>query len=207
MTKEIRVYVEGGGDGKSGKAAIRSGFTRFLQRFHDAARADKGSVKVIACGSRNSAFRSFRSALAKQSQAFNILLVDSEVPVSTQQPWDHLSALDRWLRPSASDDGQYHLMVQTMEAWIIADLRALKAYYGQGFLESAIPKSKNVEQIEKPRLLGALESASKPTTKGKFHKITHASELLKLLDPAVVCSRAPHCDRFLKTLAEQVGIS
>ena len=31
MVKEIRVYIEGGGDGKNTKALIRQGFSGFLQ--------------------------------------------------------------------------------------------------------------------------------------------------------------------------------
>lgn len=204
MTK-VRIYVEGGGDGGKGKAAIRRGFGAFLNSFHEAARTRRGGVSVIACGKRKSAFDDFKTGLATHPDAFNVLLVDSEGPVNGKA-WDHLHTRDKWKKPSAADD-QCHLMVQTMESWLIADLKALETFYGQNFNASAIPRHDDVEQVEKKRVLSALEDASRQTQKGRYHKIRHASKLLALIDPETVRRKAPHCDRLLKTLGEKAGIS
>lgn len=205
MTK-VRIYVEGGGDGGKGKAVIRLGFRAFFKAFHEAARKRKGGVTVIACGSRKSAFDDFRAALGMHPAAFCILLVDSEGPVDGK-PWEHLHNRDGWKKPSAADD-QCHLMVQTMESWFIADLKALEKFYGQGFNASAIPKHVDVEKVEKKQVSSALRDASRQThEKGRYHKIRHASKLLERIDPETVRGRAPHCDRLLKTLGEKVGIS
>lgn len=205
MTREVRIYVEGGGDGGKGKAAIRRGFSAFLNEFHEAARTRKGGVTVIACGSRNSTFDDFRTGLATNPDAFNVLLVDSEGPVSGKA-WDHLHTRDNWQRPSATDN-QCHLMVQTMESWFIADRKALEEFYGQNFNVSAIPKHDDVEQVEKERVSSALKDASRQTKKGEYHKIRHGSKLLALIDPETVRRKARHCDRLLKTLGEKVGIA
>lgn len=38
MTNEIRIYIEGGGDSKDGKAEIRKGFGAFLVSLREMAR-------------------------------------------------------------------------------------------------------------------------------------------------------------------------
>lgn len=49
-------------------------------------------------------------------------------------------AADHRLRPGA-EDHSLHLMVQCMEAWLVADPDCLKAYYGRGFNERRLPES------------------------------------------------------------------
>jgi len=84
MVDEIRIYVEGGGDGAYGKAQIRGGFGQFLRDPAAQARNKHIRWSVIACGSRNATFDYFKNALREHPDAFNVLLVDSEAPVSTQ---------------------------------------------------------------------------------------------------------------------------
>jgi hypothetical protein len=95
MVSEIRIYVEGGGDGSESKAAIRQGFGQFLDPLRQLARSRRIRWQVVACGGRNSAFDDFKTALGSHEDAFNLLLVDSEAPVS-QPPWDHLLVRDGW---------------------------------------------------------------------------------------------------------------
>lgn len=131
MVNEIRIYVEGGGDHRSGKAAIQEGFSKFLLPLKDAARQQRIRWSVIACGRRDAALDVFQTALQLHASAFNVLLVDAEGPV-VQSPRVHLQQRDGWQIQGVSDE-QCHLMVQIMESWLLADRDALRAFYGAGF--------------------------------------------------------------------------
>jgi len=196
VTTEIRIYVEGGGD-KETKADIRRGFDAFLSEVKDRARSRRFRWSVVACGPRGQALSDFRTALRAHPKAANLLLVDAEGPVSLS-PKEHLAQRDGW-DMAGIDDPQCHLMVQAMEAWLVADVEALQEFYGQGFNSSAIPKTANVEAIEKARLLTSLESATRSTSKGAYHKTRHAPKLLAMLDVSKVRA-APHCERLLALL-------
>ena len=201
MTREIRIYVEGGGDGKDTKARLRSGFNKFLSVPHNAARARRIRWQVIAAGGREAVLDNFKTACRTHPDAFNILLVDSEGPVSAE-PKQHLRERDGW--EIAVPEQQCHLMVQAMEAWVVADTKALAGYYGQGFRETAIPKNQNVEEIDKDSLKGILRDAARSTKKGGYHEIRDGARILELLDPEVVCEKAKHCARLFHILAETI---
>ncbi|MEJ1932322.1 DUF4276 family protein [Nostoc sp. NIES-2111] len=200
MVKEIRIYIEGGGDGKNQKALIRQGFSQFFKPLVEIAKSKKIKWDIIICGSRNNAFRDFQNALKSHPEAFNVLLVDAEALVKVDSPWQHLKFRDNWDKPSGVDESQCHLMVQSMEAWFIADVETLKKFYGQDFKENAIPKNSNVETVEKDRLEPSLKAATGKTTKGEYQKIKHASKLLELLDVSKIRQASPYCDRLFTTL-------
>ncbi|TAG86330.1 MAG: DUF4276 family protein [Oscillatoriales cyanobacterium] len=201
MIKEIRIYIEGGGEGKDTKASLRQGFSSFFKELVQVAQSKKIKWNIILCGSRNNAFRNFKNALADHPNAFIILLVDSEAPVK-QPPWEHLKSRDNWDSPGV-DDTHCYLMVQTMEAWFMADINTLKRFYGQGFKENLIPKNINVETIKKDLLEPSLKAASRDTkSKGEYHKIQHASKLLEMLDVDKVRKASLECDRIFITLTE-----
>jgi len=192
---EVRIYIEG-------DPQLREGFRRFLQPLYVAAK--KRNVKIEPpklCGSRSDAYKAFQAAMKTHSEAFIVLLVDSEGPVVDRSPWEHLKnrAEDRWDSFGAGD-AQCYLMVQMMEAWFIADMDALRHYYGPGFQESALPKNPRVEEIDRLALKSSLETATRNTRKGKYHKTRYASHLLERLDVDKVRKVAPHCDRLFATL-------
>ncbi|MDF0552275.1 DUF4276 family protein [Kamptonema sp. UHCC 0994] len=171
MVKEIRIYIEGGGDSEETKTLLRQGFSSFFNPIIKIVRSKKIGWKIIMCGSRNNAFRDFKNALEDHPDAFIILLVDSEAAIKKQTPWEHLKSRDNWDAPGV-DDTHCHLMVQAMEAWFIADVEALKKFYGQGFKENSIPKNLNVETIDKDSLEPSLKAATRDTkSKGEYHKI------------------------------------
>lgn len=203
MVKEIRIYIEGGGNDRDTKRQIRQGFSNFLKDLVQIARSKKIKWDIIVCGSRNNAFRSFMNALEDYPNAFNVLLVDSEASV-TKPPWEHLKDRDNW-NSAGIDDTHCHLMVQSMEAWFIADIDTLKTFYGQKFKENSIPKIPNVEKIDKDSLEPTLKAATRDTSKGEYQKIQHASKLLEMLDVAKVRKAAPSCDRLFTTLAQLMG--
>lgn len=201
MVKEIRIYIEGGGDGKDTKARLRGGFSFFFKELVQVARSKQIKWNITVCGSRNNAFRDFKNTLADRPNAFIILLVDSEAPVK-QPPWEHLKLRDNWDSPGV-DDTHCYLMVQAMEAWFMADIDTLKRFYGQGFKENAIPKNINVETIEKDSLEPSLKAASRDTkSKGEYQKIQHASKLLEMLDVDKVRKASSECARIFITLTQ-----
>jgi hypothetical protein len=202
MVKEIRIYIEGGGDKKDTKKAIRIGFSEFLKDIKQIAQKKRIRWQVIICGSRQNAFEDFNNALKANPNAFNVLLVDAEAPVYTT-PCQHLKRRDNWDLPNI-DDEHCHLMVQTMEAWLIADIETLKKFYGQGFKAHSIPSNPNVEDIEKKQLEPSLKAATRHTQKGEYHKIQHASKLLALLDVDKVREASAHCNRLFTTLIRKM---
>ena len=97
---KVRIYVEGGGDAGSTKAACREGFRSFFQNL--------GSLEqnptVIASGGRLKAFHNFCDALVKNTDEIIVLLVDAERPVR-EGVWAHLSAgPDGWQKPNTATE-------------------------------------------------------------------------------------------------------
>lgn len=91
-------------------------------------------------------------------------------------------------------------MVQTMETWFVADLEALKGYYGQGFNPNPIPKRGNVEEIEKDKLFSMLEESTRRTSKKAYHKVKHVPSLLGNLNEKVVREKALYSERLFAML-------
>jgi len=202
---EIRVYVEGGGDRAQGKAAIREGFGKFLSELREKARDKRIRWSIVACGGRGATYDAFRTALSSHADAFNVLLVDSEGPV-TAQPWQHLKARDNWDASGCSDD-VCHMMVQDMEAWIVADADALQGFYGNGFRRGVLPGARDIETVSRDTVAESLTRATKDTAKGQYHKLRHGPKLLAQIEPAKVRSRASHCDRLFIELERAIGTS
>jgi len=198
VTKEIRIYAEGGGDGKDTKSSFRLGLDGFLKGLKERAREKKIRWQVVACGGRGATYKAFRNAINSHPAAFNLLLVDSEEPVD-KTPWLHLRERDNW---DSQGLGEEHcqLMVQMMEAWLVVDAEALERCYGQGFRRSALPRHDDVEQVEKRSLERSLENATKETSKGTYHKTRHAPKILKIIDTNLVRNEAKHCDRLFETI-------
>ncbi|MGF1577683.1 MAG: DUF4276 family protein [Cyanophyceae cyanobacterium] len=194
MVREIRIYVEGGGDQANGKKKFREGIGNFLNSLREDARNKKIKWSIIACGGRQSTYDAYCYALKDHPLAANFLLVDSEEEVVMGSTCsDHLKRQDRW-NMSGIDDAYVHLMVQVMENWLIADVDTLAAYYGARFNRSSIPDSLDIEMVPKSSVGTALENATKNTKKGEYHKIRHGPDILGQVDVATVRGRARHCD-------------
>jgi hypothetical protein len=65
---------------------------------------------------------------------------------------------------------------------------------------AALPGPENLETVSKTDVGRALTQATRETQKGEYHKIRHAEDLLKRVDPAIVRGRCAHCDRFFHGL-------
>ena len=199
----VAIYMEGGGDRSAGKNALRQGMDRLLEPVKAVARAHAWHWKLVPCGGRDVALRAFRNAIRARSDAIVALLVDSEGPVSTT-PRAHLAERDGWQLDFAPEDA-VHLMAQVMETWILADVSALRSYYGQRFMVNALPRRQALEDVPKGDVEGALRRATASTGKGPYHKIRHASEILAHIDPDVVRQRCPHFERMCSSLAHRLA--
>ena len=160
----VKLCVEGGGDRKTLRRNLRRGLGKFIEK----AGLQGKMPRMVACGSRNDAYHSFRTAQDRGEPA--MLLVDAEGPVSTSEPWQHLKARDGWNRPDGATDDQCHLMVQVMESWFLADADALESFYGRDFERRALPARPNIEQVSKRDVRNGLASATRNTTKGSYDK-------------------------------------
>lgn len=208
----VKLYVEGGGDAKSLQIECRRGFREFLEKA-----GLKGKMPgITACGGRRQAYDDYCTALKSGEAA--ALLVDSEASVAAEhqqpkdqsahwRPWQHLKARDGWDKPAKALDSDCHLMVQVMESWFLADRETLKAFFGQGFRESALPAtSRLIEDVAKDDVYDALKQATCDCkTKAEYGKGEHSFKLLAKTDPAKVMAASPWARRFVEELKQKMG--
>lgn len=195
------MYVEGGGRAELNKQC-RQGFRKLLINAGFGGRLPR----VVPCGPRERAFRSFSNALRAGGE-YPILLVDSEdVVADANQPganssgaWAHLGRRDRWERPAGAQDDQAQLMVTTMETWLLADRQKFIAYF-PGINRNALPADSDLESRSKEDVEDALEKATQPSSKGRYHKGNDSFYLLSEVDPAELRRRLPHFRRFADAL-------
>lgn len=219
---EIAVYVEGGGDRVALQEELRRGFDALFVQERSKAREKCGSLRFICCGGRDEAYKAFKNALKVNSERVNALLVDSEsaiAPVPTDKTKDavvrvaHLRQKegvgargqgDGW---ELSDDlaMRVHLMVQCMEAWIVADPGKLEEFFKQKFKRNSLPQRDNLEEESKADLYEKLKKATKDTQKGEYGKIKHASKLLEMIDPTEISKHCPRFKIFQEWLVESIG--
>jgi Domain of unknown function (DUF4276) len=133
----------------------------------------------------------FRDALKTHSDAWNVLLLDSEDPQEFRLRKQGLQDCDQ---------DSVFWMVQTMESWFLADLDALKAVF-KGLNEAVVRGNPNVEEIPKGDLRERLDKAAS----GEYHKVKHGVKLLALIDPAKVRKAAPNCDRMFRLILARLG--
>ncbi len=198
----VTIYMEGGGNSTEGKKRLREGMNQFLRELREKARKNRWRWRLVPCGSQRRAYKTFSNARDHAGEdEIVILLVDAEAPVTAPTPAEHLRTRrgDGWDLSGVGDD-RIHLMVQTMETWLVADPDALADYYGQDFRASALPSRQDLEAEDKTALANALKRATRQTRKGRYHKIHHAAALLRKIDPAKVCARCRHCQRLFSTL-------
>ena len=198
---KVKVYVEGGGDhNKDLDTRCRKGFSEFFRK----AGVPRGTLSVVRCGGRSSAWNRFRTSHENAGpDDFPILLVDSEAPVAQADPWEHVRRRpgDGWQRPSGASQDQIHLMVQAMEAWFHADKAKVQEYFGQGFRLASLKSRTDIENIPKADLYDGMQMATRDCPKkGEYSKGQHSFEILALIDPAKVRTASPHAERLLNVL-------
>lgn len=204
MVSKIRLYIEGGGSKGDGRTKLRKGFREFLREVDFKTKESAISFKIIMSGSRHEALRDFRNGCEDHPDGFNCLLVDSELPVN-DGPLKHLEGTEKNWDLSGVRETQCQLMVQVMESWFLCDLEALMEYYGSGLKTKLIKIGETVESISKQDINNRLETATRDTKKGKYHKIHHAHELLGKIRAQQVRLKSKHCDRLFRTLLDMAA--
>ena len=161
--------------------------------------------KVVACGPRHLAFRSFRNALL-DGKSYPILLVDSEDLVDhanqSYNPfgaWQHLHSRDKWERPDSALSDQAQMMVTCMETWIVADRNTLRNYFPI-LNENPLPNVLQLESCTRKDINSALKNATATSQKGAYKKGRDSFDLLGKLNPDELKSKLPHFRRFVNAL-------
>jgi hypothetical protein len=201
----VKVFVEGGGDTNFLRGQCREAFSTFL-------RSAGISVlpKIVAKGGRSEAYRAYRIAVENGERA--MLLIDSEDPVAQEhqsgnptewKPWTHLKKRDNWDKPENANDRDCHLMVQEMEAWLIADRDALIRYFGVDFDAKRLPPpTRSVETLPKHDINRSLSDAARKTKKNGYDKGRDAFKILQRLDAKKVMQEAAWARRFVDRIRE-----
>ena len=208
----VKLFVEGGGEGKVLRTECRQAISEFLKKAGLA-----GCLpRMVASGSRGQAYDDFCTAVRSSEPA--LLLIDSEGPVppecqagepETWRPWAHLAqrADDGWSMPVGATDRHCHLMVECMESWFLADRATLAAFFDPGFRPTALPAdTRAIESVGKVQLFDALRAATKDCkTKSQYGKGEHSFKLLASIDPLKVVAASPWAKRFVDETKRQMG--
>ncbi|GAB5520136.1 MAG: DUF4276 family protein [Rhodothermales bacterium] len=193
----LEIYIEGGGSTKTQQTRLRIGMGKLLNKTVP----QKKRVRPIACGSRDQAYKRFKSALESDQNA--LLLVDSEDVISEGMTrWTHLKKRDKWSRPHGATEDDVHFMAACMETWIATDRDALRKYFGSCLREKALPPVVNMERRLRKDLLRQLENATNNCSK-VYSKGDHSFKLVGALNPEMLRAHLPHFVEFEKELKKR----
>ena len=101
--------------------------------------------------------------------------------------------------PPGVGDDQAFLMVQVMETWFLADLAALRQYFGPHFSGTPFRAWPALEAVPKQTVYAALEKAT-TNCKQAYRKGDISFEILATLNPAKVETACPHAKELLQRL-------
>ncbi len=208
----VKVFVEGGGDGKALRTECRHAISEFLRK----AGLAECMPRTVASGSRQQAYEDFCTAIRVGETA--LLLVDSEGPVAPEHqdgnpsawlPWSHLAVRqgDGWAMPAGASQLHCHLMVECMENWFLADRQALQSFFDPGFRANALPAAgRPIESVGKVQLYQALAAATSDCkTKAAYGKGEHSFKLLAGINPTTVIAASPWAKRFVDETKRRMG--
>ena len=196
------LYLEGGAtrpDSKELKIRCREGFRKLLEKcgYGDQRRMPR----LVACGSRHTAFEDFKTALgARANDDYVALWVDSEDPMaSIGKSWAHLKTRDNWAQPSGATDDQVLFMTTCMETLVSADHDALKKHYGPELQTTALPPLANLENRDRHDVQDKLVHATRKCTNA-YAKGKRSFEILAMLAPATLEKHLPSFVRIRRIL-------
>ncbi len=185
MKKHVRVYIEGGAEGKQADSDFRRAWKKFLNELHELAR-DNGyhSLEIVRGKGRASTFRRFTKREAKYPSDLCVLLADAETKVPEgARVWDAVAQRpgDKWQRPFWATERHLYLMVYFVETWMLTDQEALQRFYQRGFNPNPLP-TVNLETRSKDEIDQALKKATQNSLNGPY-KHGHAHEIIEIVDP------------------------
>jgi hypothetical protein len=206
VKRSVRVYIEGGADGKTADGAFREGWRKFLRELDELARS-RGylSLQVVRGKDRARAYKLFAGHKTRHPQDLCVLLVDSEIAVPTgTNPWSVVANRegDKWPRPSWATERHLYLMVHFVETWLLTDQDALLQFFKKGFNSRPLPTT-NLEGRSKADIENALKKATKDTLKGTYRH-GQAHEIMGLVDPERV-KTLTHGDRLFSMLSKLIN--
>ena len=199
MKRHVRVYVEGGAEGKTADSDFRRGWKKFLLELHELAR-DNGyhSLEIVRGKGRARTFSLFAKHKNSYPQDLCVLLADSETAVPAgADVWSIVANRpgDKWQRPAWATEKHLYLMVHFVETWLLTDQDALQQYFKKAFKKDPLPKS-NLEARSK----ADIEAALKKATNGAYRH-GQAHEVIELVDPDCV-KTLHHGNRLFTTLSK-----
>ncbi len=195
----IKIYIEGGGEGKDLDIRFREAWTKFFKSVGLAGRMPR----PVRGKGRANTFELFSTAIKhSRSGEMPLLLLDSEDPVAAgHSAWQHLKVRDGWDKPGDASDDHAYLMVQVMETWLLADPEVLHQYFGKAFKVNKIPAWTNLELQPKQSIFDALDKASAECDTKRYAKGKISFELLGRINPQKVADKCPNARRLLDFLA------
>lgn len=205
MVSHYKIYVEGSGDNNKLQSVGRSAMKNFLSKLEL-----NGSIQIIMCGGRQQAYNDFCVAMKnmKPDGDMPLLLVDSESLVDKHaEPWTHLQARDNWSKPDRATDTHAYLMAQTMEAWIVCDPSAWKAWKPR-IDSDKLPAihNNNVELLEKDKLENICELICKTIDLSYLKsKRLNGFGILKYVQPELVRKNSKEANRFFEFIEVRKG--
>jgi hypothetical protein len=203
----VRVYIEGGAEGKLADSDFRRNWKKFLNELHEIARASGKyhKLEVVRGKGRGNAFRSFRQHKVSHPNDLCVLLVDSEEPVAAgKKVWPVVAQRkgDRWKQPVWAEERHLYLMVEAVETWLLTDQDALHEFFGSGFVPNGLPTI-NLETRNRAEIDQALQKATEKSSKGTYRH-GHANHIIGLVRPERVKTLS-HGKRLFEVLAELIN--
>ena len=156
--------------------------------------------RIVSCGGRRQAVDKFLHSINIGEDAF--LLIDSEEKVLEEQTSTAFLCHEfKEFESLQNLSDKCHLMVECMETWFLADMKAMENYFNPGFDKNKLPKFKSIESISKETLYKSLKESTKSTkTKGEYSKGQHSFKLLSLINPKLVFEASPWALKFINSL-------
>lgn len=171
MKRNVRVYIEGGAEGKAADSDFRRGWKKFLNGLHEVAISNGyHSLEVVRGKGRANTFHGFTKHKATWPNDLCVLLADAEMAVPEDaRVWDIVRQREgnKWQRPSWATDRHLYLMVHFVETWLLADQDALRQFFKQGFKPSVLPTT-NLEARSKEEVEKVLKKATQDSQKGPY---------------------------------------
>jgi len=185
VKKHVRVYIEGGAEGKTADSDFRRGWKKFLTELHETARTNGyHSLEVVRGKGRDNAFHRFKTHIKECPNDLCVLLADSEteVPEGTHV-WDIVAQRkgDKWQRPGWVSERHLYLMVVFVETWLLTDPEALQAFFKKDFDARSLPTT-NLEERSKDDVERALKQATEKCKNGPYRH-GQAHEIIEIVRP------------------------
>lgn len=205
MKKHVRVYIEGGAEGKTADSDFRRGWKKFLTDLHETARANGyHSLEVVRGKGRGNTFHRFKTHNKECPSDLCVLLADSEteVPAGTCV-WDVVAQRegDKWQRPGWASVRHLYLMAVFVETWLLTDPEALQAFFKKNFNVKPLPTT-NLEERSKDDVERALKQATEKCKNGPYRH-GQAHEISEIVRPERV-KKLRHSLRLFKELGNLI---